>query len=157
MDPRKIVILGSTGSIGRSTVDVLIQHPGEFQVVALGAHSNDKLLLDQYRQFHPKYLCLIDNEAAARLKTALKDESVEILSGEEEMVKLAGLADVEIVLNAVVGAAGLRVSLEAVKAGKYLALANKESLVAGGPLFPAGCLPMPGGPWRPRSGRSSTC
>lgn len=139
MDPRKIVILGSTGSIGRSTADVLIQHPGEFEVVALGANSNDKLLAEQYRQFHPKYLCLIEPDAARRLKSSLKDEPVEILTGEADMVKLAGLADVEIVLNAVVGAAGLRVSLEAVKAGKYLALANKESLVAGGPLFPELC------------------
>lgn len=139
MDPRKIVILGSTGSIGRSTVDVLIQHPGKFQVVALGAHSNAELLAEQYRQFHPRYICLIDPEAASRLKANLKDEPVEILVGEEEMIGLAGLAGVDIVLNAVVGAAGLRVSLEAVKSGKYLALANKESLVAGGPLFPELC------------------
>jgi len=139
MDARNIVILGSTGSIGRSTVDVLLQHPGHFRVLALGAFSNANLLAEQYRQFRPKYICLIDPEAASRLKTTLKGEPVEILTGEQEMIGLAGLAEAELVLNAVVGAAGLRVSLEAVKNGKYLALANKESLVTGGPLFPELC------------------
>jgi 1-deoxy-D-xylulose-5-phosphate reductoisomerase len=139
MMPRRIAILGSTGSIGLSTEKVLLAHPGAFEVRVLGAFSNHEILERQYRQFHPHYLCLIDPQAAETLRAHLKGEPVEVLSGQEEMVRLAGLHEVDIVLNAVVGAAGLMVSLEAVKAGKQLALANKESLVAGGSLFPPIC------------------
>ena len=139
MKQRKIVILGSTGSIGKSTVDVLLSHRDRFEVRALAAHSNADLLAQQYRSFLPEYLCLVDPEAGRRLREQLKDEPVTVLAGEEEMIKLASLADAELVVNAVVGAAGLRASVEAIENGKMLALANKESLVAGGPLFSDVC------------------
>jgi 1-deoxy-D-xylulose-5-phosphate reductoisomerase len=139
MKPRRIAILGSTGSIGLSTERVLVKHPGAFEVHALGAYRNYEILERQYRLFRPPYLCLIDPQAAQTLRERLKNEPVEVLTGQDEMVRLAGLDKVDIVLNAVVGAAGLAVSLEGVKAGKMLALANKESLVAGGPLFPPIC------------------
>ncbi|MFH1374496.1 MAG: 1-deoxy-D-xylulose-5-phosphate reductoisomerase [bacterium] len=135
MTPRKIVLLGSTGSIGRSTLDVIRQHPGHFDVIALAAHANVDLLLDQYRRFRPEYVCLIDPAAAKIMSDKLSREPVEVLSGEADMIALAGRKQADIVVNAVVGAAGLRASLETIRAGKYLALANKESLVAGGPLF----------------------
>ena len=136
MTAKKIALLGSTGSIGRSTLDVVKAHPGQFDIQALAAHSNVELLIKQYRAFRPQYLCIINPDSGAALKERVKDEPVEVLVGRDEMVHLAGLAEVDIVVNAVVGAAGLLASLEAVKKGKRLALANKESLVTGGPLFP---------------------
>ena len=135
MESRKIVILGSTGSIGRATLEVIIAHPGSFDIVALAANSNIELLEEQYHKHHPKYIAVVDEEKAASLAKQLKDEPVEILAGKDELVKLAGLGEVNLVVNAVVGAAGLQASFEAVKQGKFLALANKESLVTGGPLF----------------------
>ena len=135
MTPRKIALLGSTGSIGRSTLDVIDRHPGSFKVVALAAHANDSLLAEQYRRYRPTYLCLTDSARVEPLREALKGEPVEILAGSDDLLKLAGLSEVDMVVNAVVGAAGLKASIETLKHGKPLALANKESLVAGGPLF----------------------
>jgi len=139
MHTKNLVILGSTGSIGQSALEVVTHHPGCFNIRALAAHSNLDLLLDQYRRFRPEFLCLIDHDKGASLAEMLKDEQVEVVVGEEEMVRLAGLENVDIVLNAVVGAAGLLASIETVNHGRNLALANKESLVAGGPLFPGLC------------------
>ncbi|MBU8932703.1 MAG: 1-deoxy-D-xylulose-5-phosphate reductoisomerase [candidate division Zixibacteria bacterium] len=136
MNARKISILGSTGSIGRSTLDVVTAHPGKFDVVVLAAYSNTELLADQCRRFRPRYACLVDSSKINELRSRLGDLKVELLAGKEELVKLAGLDEIDLVVNAVVGAAGLLASLEALKKGKPLALANKESLVAGGPLFP---------------------
>jgi 1-deoxy-D-xylulose-5-phosphate reductoisomerase len=135
MTPRRIVLLGSTGSIGRSTLDVVRRHPGRFEVIALAAHSNAELLVEQYQQFQPEHVCLVDSNRSKLLAERLKDKPVRVLSGEDEMVQLAALDSADLVVNAVVGAAGLRASLAAVKNGKRLALANKESLVTGGPLF----------------------
>lgn len=135
MTPRRIVLLGSTGSIGRATLDVVRRHPGRFEVIALAAHSNAELLVEQYLQFRPEYVCLVDSNRSRLLAERLKNKPVGVLSGEAEMVQLAALDSADLVVNAVVGAAGLRASLAAVKNGKRLALANKESLVTGGPLF----------------------
>jgi len=136
MTPKKIVILGSTGSIGRSCLEVIKTHPGRFAVRALAAHSNVELLAEQYRAFRPAYLCVVDGARAEKLRELLNGEPVKILQGKEDLVALAALDDVDMVVNAVVGAAGLLASLETVKLGRTLALANKESLVCGGPLFP---------------------
>lgn len=136
MTPKKLVILGSTGSIGRSTIDVINAHPDCFAVRALAAYSNVDLLVEQYRMLRPQYLCLVDQAGADLLRARLKGEPVEILVGREALIGLAGLDDVDMVVNAVVGAAGMLVSLETIKNGTMLALANKESLVCGGPLFP---------------------
>lgn len=135
MTPRTLALLGSTGSIGQSTLDVLAALPSRFRLIALAAHSNDALLAKQYEQFRPAHICVVEPNAAARLRSRLSGESVVIHSGEEGLLHLAALPEVDMVVNAVVGAAGLRTSLETVKQGKLLALANKESLVAGGPLF----------------------
>ena len=135
MTPKKLVILGSTGSIGRSCLDVVHAHPGRFVVRALAAFSNVDLLVQQYKTEKPDYVCIVDSSKESELRSRLEGEAVEILVGEKELVKLAALDDVDVVVNAVVGAAGLRASLETVKAGRDLALANKESLVCGGPLF----------------------
>jgi 1-deoxy-D-xylulose-5-phosphate reductoisomerase len=136
MNSKRIAILGSTGSIGRAALDVIRRHPDRFSVVALAAHSNAELLSEQYRQFHPQYVCLVDSTSAGKLSGMLKQEPVEVVTGDDGLISLAAMDGIDLVLNSVVGAAGLRVSLETVKGGKDLALANKESLVAGGPLFP---------------------
>ena len=143
MKPRGLAILGSTGSIGRSTCEVLREHPGRLEVRALASYQNVELLEKQYREFRPAYICVVSENAATNLKTRLRGEPVTILAGADDLVQLAALADVDIVLNAVVGAAGLKASLKTIEAGKQLALANKESLVAGGPLLRDICLATP--------------
>lgn len=135
MKPRTLVILGSTGSIGRSTLDVVTAHPDAFEIRALAAHGNVDRLVEQYRRFRPKYLCVVDESKRAELEAKVVGEPVEIVAGESDLVELAALRGPDLVVNAVVGAAGLKASLRAVQEGKDLALANKESLVAGGPLF----------------------
>lgn len=135
MKPRSVVILGSTGSIGKSCLDVIRAHPERFVVRGLAAYRNVPLLVEQFREFRPEYLCVADKGRAKELATAVAGEKVRVISGSDELVSLAGLPSADLVVNAVVGAAGLRASLEAVRAGRTLALANKESLVAGGPLF----------------------
>lgn len=135
MEARNIVVLGSTGSIGRSTLKVIDSHPGCFNVKALAAFSNLELLKEQYYRYRPEYLGLIDSQKGQLLADSLKDEPVRVLVGDEALITLATLDKVDMVLNAIVGAAGLKVSLAAVTKGRDLALANKESLVSGGPLF----------------------
>jgi 1-deoxy-D-xylulose-5-phosphate reductoisomerase len=135
MAPRRIALLGSTGSIGRSTLEVIEAHPGRFEITALAAHSNTDLLYRQYQKYRPTILCVVDDRRAGDLAQRLSGEPVRVLAGEDELIQLAALNSVDVVVNAIVGAAGLRSSLEAVKHDKCLALANKESLVAGGPLF----------------------
>ncbi len=135
MSIKKVVILGSTGSIGRATLDVIKKHPGRFDVIALAAYSNAELLAEQCRQFRPRYACLANRNHSDTLRALVNERKTKLLFGEEELVHLTSL-NTDIVVNAVVGAAGLRASLATVQNGKTLALANKESLVSGGPLFP---------------------
>jgi len=137
MTPKNILILGSTGSIGKSTLQVVDDNPGCFVIRGLAAYSNVDLLVEQCNKYKPEYVCLIDPSKADRLKDRLKNESVKIVIGEKEMVSMTTLYAVDIVVNAIVGSAGLLASLETVKQGRTLAIANKESLVCGGPLFPS--------------------
>jgi len=132
---RSIVILGSTGSIGRSTLEVLDEHPGRFEVVALAAYSDVNRIIAQAAKVHPKYIYMGDPVAAEFLRGEPIGRECEILTGKENIATLAGLPEVDVVVNALVGSAGLLASLTAVENGKYLALANKESLVVGGALF----------------------
>lgn len=132
---KNLVILGSTGSIGKSTLEVVEKYPGSFTIRALAAYSNVELLVKQYHKYMPEYLCIVDESKYEELKSRLKDEPVKIVAGEEELVGLTSIEMVDIVVNAVVGAAGLRASIQTVRIGRDLALANKESLVCGGPLF----------------------
>lgn len=135
MKPKNIVLLGSSGSIGRSTLDVVREHPKELNVIALAANSNIDLLIEQYQEFKPAHICLVDESLHTELKERIKNESVEIHSGKDEMIELAALDNADIVVNAIVGAAGLLASVETVKHKRALALANKESMVAAGPLL----------------------
>ncbi len=132
---RKLTILGSTGSIGISTLEVVIANPGRFEIAALAAGRNMSLLARQIRQFRPRYVVVYSEKEMAALKDIFPSADFRISHGQEGLAEAAGLPENDIVLNALVGAAGLMASLEAVKTGKRLALANKESMVVGGPLF----------------------
>lgn len=135
--PLRVAILGSTGSIGKQALDVAASHPDLIQVVALTAHSNADVLLAQAREFRVPRIALAQPSAAerARALASQSDPFSFIGSGPEAVEEIAaGAVDVDCVLNALVGAAGLRVTVAALTAGKSLALANKESLVAGGEL-----------------------
>jgi len=137
VSPKKISILGSTGSIGRSALEVIVAHPGRFEIVGLAGGKNVDLLAEQVHKFHPRYVVLYSDQEADRLRQANVPGQFEIWHGQEGLTRLAAFPDNDLVLNGLVGAAGLRASLATVAAGKYLALANKESLVVGGPLFEA--------------------
>lgn len=132
--PRIISILGATGSIGRSALEIVRLYPGMFQVRALAAHSNTTLLLAQAREFHPQYIAVHEREGAAALRAALP--GVDVLEGPEGIEEIATLR-VDIALFAIVGAAGLRPLLRAIEAGIPVAVANKEPLVMAGGLVMA--------------------
>lgn len=132
---KKVSILGSTGSIGTQSLEVCEKHG--FDIVALAAHSSVGLLSEQVRKFKPKYVCIFNNEKYSELKTSLADMDIEILCGMEGLCKIAALEENDIVLNSVVGMVGLLPTLTAINAGKDVALANKETLVAGGTLVTA--------------------
>ena len=126
---KRLSVLGSTGSIGTQTLDVCRKLG--FRVEALAAGSNDELLEKQAREFSPKLVAMYDEEAAKRLSIALSDTDITVLSGEEGVLEAARI-DCDVVLNAVTGIAGLRPTIAAIEAGHDVALANKETLVAGG-------------------------
>ena len=128
----KISVLGSTGSIGTQTLDVARMHG--IKVTALTANKNIRLLEQQAREFNPTMVCVLDLGAAAQLKIALKDTDIEVYCGEEGIIKAAEEASCDTVVNAIVGVAGLLPTIAAIKAGKNIALANKETLVAGGSI-----------------------
>lgn len=132
---KRLIILGSTGSIGTQALDVA-QRMG-YVVTALAAHSNAALLEEQIRRFQPKAAALFEEAAANDLRARVRDCSVEILSGMEGLCELAQRDDCDVVLNAVVGMVGLLPTLSALEAGHDVALANKETLVAGGELVMA--------------------
>ncbi|MDO8986857.1 MAG: 1-deoxy-D-xylulose-5-phosphate reductoisomerase [Coriobacteriia bacterium] len=130
--PLRLSVLGSTGSIGRQAIDVALRHPERVKVVALAAHSSSDLLMEQVRRLGVEVVALADPQSAARVARELP--GVEVGVGPDAVEALASLDSVDTVLNALVGAAGLRATLAALAAGKTLALANKESLVVGGSL-----------------------
>lgn len=134
MAAKKITLLGSTGSIGTQSLDV-IRTQG-YEVFGLSAHSRAELLLQQIAEFHPKYVCVTDPAAYDKVAAALAGtaDAPKLLKGAEGLTALAALDGADVVLNSVVGIAGLGASLAAVESGHDLALANKESLVTGGHL-----------------------
>ncbi len=131
---KHIVVLGSTGSIGTQTLDVAAQHGSELEVVGLAAHSDWRTLLAQAQRFGVKHLALADEEAAAEARLYV-EEGCELRGGDRAVIELVGLPEVDLVVNALVGAAGLEASYETLRQGRVLALANKESLVVGGDLI----------------------
>jgi len=132
-----VAILGSTGSIGASTLDVLSQHPDKFKVVALAAHRDAVKLAQQVIQYRPDYAALADPDAARELTERLAKANVptRVLAGPASLEEIAAMSAAQYVVAAIVGAAGLKSTLAAARAGKRLLLANKESLVMAGPLL----------------------
>ncbi len=132
-----VTILGATGSVGRQTLDVLARHPQRYRVLALTAGSRWRELAEQCLQWRPRFAALADDGAAVALRNHLREagSDTEVLSGAAGIVALAALAEADIVVAAIVGAAGVRPTLAAVEAGKRILLANKETLVVTGDLF----------------------
>ena len=131
---KKIAILGSTGSIGTQTLDV-VRNNKDLEVVALVAGSNIDLMEKQIAEFHPRMVSIWNEEKALELKKRLKDTKVEVLCGMEGMIACATVSDVKIVVAAVVGMIGITPTIAAIKAGKDIALANKETLVTAGHII----------------------
>jgi len=131
---KKIAILGSTGSIGTQTLDV-VRANGDLEVVGISAGSNITLLEQQIREFHPKFAAVGDEVKAAELRDRVKDLPVKIGSGMDGMIELATMPESEILVTAIVGMIGIRPTVAAMKAGKDIALANKETLVTAGHII----------------------
>ncbi len=133
---KAITLLGSTGSIGTQTLDIVEHHPDQFRLVGLAARSNVELLAQQVRQFRPEIVAICDRTKFDQLKTAIADLDPQpiCLAGEEGVVEVARYGDAESVVTGIVGCAGLLPTIAAIEAGKDIALANKETLIAGGPV-----------------------
>ncbi len=134
---QNLVILGSTGSIGTSTLDVVARHPDKFRVVALTANSQIDLMFMQCMQFKPRYAVMLDEGIATRLRQRLREagQAIEVLSGAAALEQVSVLPETDTVMAAIVGAAGLQPTLAAARAGKKILLANKETLVMAGNVF----------------------
>ena len=132
---KKIAILGSTGSIGTQTLDIVRNYNEELEIVALAAGSNVTLMEAQVREFAPKVVAMWSQEAAADLRTRISDMQVEVLTGMEGLLAIAVLEEVEVLVTAIVGMIGIRPTIEAIKSGKDIALANKETLVCAGHII----------------------
>lgn len=130
---KNVVILGSTGSIGTQSLEVIEEKQG-FLVLAISGNSNIKLLEEQVRKFHPKFVAVPDTEKAKELEIKIKDTDTKVLSGKESLEQIASLSDADVVITGIVGIAGLLPTLAAVKAGKRIGLANKETLVTAGDI-----------------------
>jgi len=133
----RISVLGSTGSIGTNTLDVVGRHPDRFEVHALSAARQVDLMVEQCLRFKPRRAVMADEQAAAQLRERLGAAGlvIDVASGAQAICEIASDQDVDVVMAAIVGAAGLAPALAAAKAGKRLLLANKEALVVGGDLF----------------------
>ena len=131
---KKIAILGSTGSIGTQSLEVIRSQP-DMEATVLAAGSNVELLEKQIREFHPKLVCVYKEDAAKLLKQAVADLDVTIVSGMDGLIEAAAFPETQIVVTAVVGMIGIRPTIAAIKAGKDIALANKETLVTAGHLI----------------------
>jgi 1-deoxy-D-xylulose-5-phosphate reductoisomerase len=136
MAVKAITLLGSTGSIGTQTLDIVAHHPDQFRIVGLAAGRNIALLADQIRQFNPEIVAISDPDQLEELKTAIADVTLQpiLVSGEAGVVEVAAYGDAQAVVTGIVGCAGLLPTIAAIKAGKQIALANKETLIAGGPV-----------------------
>ncbi|MCR5656654.1 MAG: 1-deoxy-D-xylulose-5-phosphate reductoisomerase [Butyrivibrio sp.] len=132
---RKIVLLGSTGSIGTQTLDVVRANPEELKVIGIAANRSVDMVEQQVREFKPKYVCMFDEEAAKDLKVKLADMPVTVLSGMDGLVEISSVPEADTVLTAVVGMIGIRPTIAAIESGKDIALANKETLVTAGHII----------------------
>lgn len=132
---KQIAILGSTGSIGTQTLDVVRQHPSEFSIYALSAHRSLDLLIQQALEFNPAVVCIADEHLYQPLREALSDLPIKVMAGEKAIAEMVTMPAIDVVVAAMVGYAGLRPTIEAIKAKKTIALANKETLVVAGEII----------------------
>ena len=132
---KQIAILGSTGSIGTQTLDVVRQYPEEFSVYALTAHRSLDLLIQQALEFNPAVVCIADESLYPPLRDALSDLPIKVMAGEKAIAEMVTMPAIDVVVAAMVGYAGLRPTIEAIKARKTIALANKETLVVAGEII----------------------
>lgn len=134
---KQVTLLGATGSIGLSTLDVITRHPDRFTVFALTANSQVERLFQQCKDFKPRYAVIVDPQAAEELSKKLQQSGLptQVLSGVDGLIEVASHSDTDYVMAAIVGAAGLQPTLAAARAGKRILLANKEALVMSGKLF----------------------
>jgi len=132
---KQIAILGSTGSIGRQALEVIAQHPDNFEVEVLTANNSIDLLIEQARQFVPNAVVITNKDQYPVLKEALSDLPIKVYAGAEALCQVVQMESIDMVLTAMVGFAGLKPTIEAIKARKHIALANKETLVVAGDLI----------------------
>lgn len=132
---KQIAILGSTGSIGTQALQVIAEHPDLYEAYALTAHSHVELLAEQARRFMPEAVVIANPDKYGELKEALADLPVKVYAGEDALCQIVESSPIDIVLTAMVGYAGLRPTMNAIRAGKAIALANKETLVVAGDLI----------------------
>ena len=132
---KQIAILGSTGSIGTQTLDVVRQYPEAFSVYALTAHRSLDLLIQQALEFNPAVVCIADESLYPPLRDALSDLPIKVMAGEKAIAEMVTMPAIDVVVAAMVGYAGLRPTIEAIKARKTIALANKETLVVAGEII----------------------
>ncbi len=130
-----VAILGSTGSIGTQAIDVILSHQDKFEVEVLTAGSNSELLVEQARKLEPNAVVIADEDKYDQVRDALEDKDVKVYAGKEALSQVVEIDTVDIVLTALVGFAGLQPTVSAIKAGKNIALANKETLVVAGDII----------------------
>ena len=141
MEKRRIAILGSTGSIGRQALDVISQHPGLFEVELLTANNNDSLLIEQAIKFNANSVVICNEDKYEAVAEALQPHCIKVFAGMDSVCGLVGEDNIDMVLAAMVGFSGLKPTLAAIKAGKAIALANKETLVAAGHIVMEAAIP----------------
>ncbi|MBQ7920861.1 MAG: 1-deoxy-D-xylulose-5-phosphate reductoisomerase [Lachnospiraceae bacterium] len=132
---KKIAILGSTGSIGTQTLEIVREQAGELEVLGLAAGGNVELMESQVREFKPRLVCMWTEEAAADLRTRVADMDVKVVCGMEGLLEIAVMEEISVLVTAIVGMIGIRPTIAAIKAGKDIALANKETLVCAGHII----------------------
>lgn len=137
LKPQKLVILGSTGSIGKQTLEIIREQPGAFDLLAVSGRTNWETLAEQIEEFHPAYALLCDPSNRKALEERVRGTGTKLLFGEGHLCDLAALPEADVILNSLVGYAGFEPTAAALKADKRVALANKESLVVGGELIMA--------------------
>ncbi|WP_156308668.1 1-deoxy-D-xylulose-5-phosphate reductoisomerase [Sphingobacterium endophyticum] len=135
MSKRKLAVLGSTGSVGTQTLEVVELYPDHFSITVLSAGKNAELLIQQALKFNPAAVVVCDKGAFEKVKDALQGKDIEVLYGEDALIEAVKRDDIDIVLTAVVGAVGLKPTVAAIESGKDIALANKETLVVAGELI----------------------
>ncbi len=132
---KNIVILGSTGSIGEQALQIVREHPDRFNVLGISCNNSWEKLLEQVQEFHPQYALVANKQYADAFDDKQLPQDTELLVGHEQLIELATLDDADVILNSLVGYSGFEPTIEALKAGKKVALANKESLVVGGEII----------------------